>query len=86
MTTAVTFRIPNNLLNEVSKLFKTETKTEAFIKAIEKGVEYQKSFKDKMIADYKSISQEERNLIEESFPAQMETFADEDFSEYLKYL
>ncbi len=85
MTTAVTFRVPTNLIIEVSHLFNGETKTESFLKAIKKGVEYQKSLKEKMIADYSSITEEECECVKEagSFAAEI---IDDDFEEYSKFL
>ena len=86
MTTTLTLRVPNDLINEVNRLFHCETKTESFLKAIRRGVESQKYLKEKMIADYSSITEEESCFIKDSAVFDSEILSDEDFSEYLKYL
>lgn len=88
MTTAITLRLPSNLLNQVLDQFdaKSETKTKAIIKALEKGLKYDEVFKEKLIADYQSIGEEDIQIAREAGAFAHETLSNEDFSAYDKYL
>lgn len=88
MSKLVTLRIEEKELSEVKKSFPAKTQTESLLRALKKGVKYSELLREKMIADYSSISEEEIWICNDSSSISSEIFSydEEEFLLYSKYI
>lgn len=80
----ITLRIPSDLLAKVEEQFSAKTRTESLLKAIAKGLDFEKYKEKEMVQDYQSLSDEECDFVVDAQELVFKDSDEEDFSDYLK--